>query len=89
MDWNGWKEASLVVSMLGKLFSPVEEGTDGSSSCALHRQVAGLERGLQVSLESTLIAVIGSDSVALFAWGYLGQLSEPARSPQEASPSPG
>ena len=65
--------------MLGKLFSPREEGTDGSSSCVVHRQVARLETELQVSLESTLTAAIGSDSVALFAWGSPGQLSEPPR----------
>lgn len=75
--------------MLAKLFSPGEEGTDGSSSCAVHRQVAGLEIGLEVSLESTLTAAIGSDSVGLFARGSPGQLSQPARSPHEASLSPG
>lgn len=67
-------------------FVPRREWTDGTSTCAMHRKGAGLEIGLQVSLERTLTPVTGSDSTAPFASEAPGQLEEPvSRSPQEAS----
>lgn len=45
---------SLLASVLGKLLPPGEEGTNGASSCAAHRQAASLETGLHVSLQSNL-----------------------------------
>lgn len=65
---------SLIGFSVAEVLSPGEEGTDGTSTCAMHRKGAGLEIGLQVSLECTLTPVTGSDSMAPFASGAPGQL---------------
>lgn len=72
LEWG--RGGSLIGFSVGEVLSLGEEGTDGTSTCAMHRKAAGLEIGLQVSLERTLTPVTGSDSVALFASGAPGQL---------------